>query len=691
MIFEELTLTDFRQFAGTQSLRFSTSSDKNVTVIHGFNGAGKTTLLNAFTWLLYGECSPDFEGADRLESESSFAALAPGGRLFTSVKAVFKDGERKFSVTRTMAVDKDKNGTRRVTEPGKLRLVFVDEQGETQEPSNPQDTLERMLPRRLYPFFFFNGERIERLARADAYEEIGQGIRTLLDIELFDRSISHLEGEMSRRLGQDIAKHAGQEGAEVQAQLDSLTVKRDQTEERVKQLDRNRAALEEERDAIDAKLASMPDLAKWLTQRKAAEEREKTIQRDMKLRKAELAREFSRSAYLLLVPDVLRTAKTVLDGARIKGEIPGPLKRQFVQDLLSVERCICDRSLRPDTDEYRTVDAWRKKTLSDALESAVTATKARIESFDQRAEDCASRIKELQKLRDDLATQLKRTGEELSELSLKIGDREQGEDPEKLERRRRDIIEQITTVRLDIQIARRELEEVKEKIQTKKREIESLQLADEEGKLAQRRLDAVSNVIGALKKIREIRYEELREDLSRQLSEVWGIIAIKDYDARLDDEFCLRLTKDIGGQRELVRGASTGEKQILSLAFVGALSAKARSTFERSKQQSKNLFRGGLYPLVIDSAFGSLEVEYRRDVAKWIPTLSPQVILLVSESQFRQEVEQELLPRIGKEWILRCETRKSASRDIVLFGRAFPYVVQAADGFERTTFLEVTQ
>ncbi|MBV9125735.1 MAG: hypothetical protein JO112_20490, partial [Planctomycetes bacterium] len=181
----------------------------------------------------------------------------------------------------------------------------------------------------------------------------------------------------------------------------------------------------------------------------------------------------------------------------------------------------------------------------------------------------------------------------------------------------------------------------------------------------------------------------LRNDLSQQLSDVWSGIAIKDYQARLDNDFRLKLTKDIGGQEEPVRGASTGEKQVLSLAFVGALSAKARSTFERAKQQSKNLFRGGLYPLVIDSAFGSLEVEYRRDVAKWIPTLSPQIILMVKESEFRLEVEQELRPRVGQEWILQCETRKNASRELSLVGRSFPYVIQSADGFERTNLLEV--
>jgi DNA sulfur modification protein DndD len=664
MIIEELTLKDFRQFAGSQSVKFATDPQKNITVIHGFNGSGKTTILNAFTWLLYGECSPDFEEPDRLESESSFAALPPGGKVVTEVKAVFRDGDRKYTAVRTMSVEKDNNGSRRVTDPGKLSLIFIDELGEAQESSNPQDTLEQMLPKRLFPFFFFNGERIDRLARADAFEELGQGIRTLLDIELFDRSVSHLGGEISRRLQQDIAKHTGQEGLEAQASLDALNLQREQLEQKAKQLERNRAALVDERDTIDAKLATMPELARWLAERKAADERAEDLRRAMKQRKGELAREFSRNAYLLLVPDVLQTAKAVLEGSRKKGEIPGPIKRQFVEDLLAREKCICNRSLLPGTPEHRAVDEWRKKTLSDALESAVTVTKARIESFDQRSEDCITTLKELQRIRDDLSTQLKRTEEELSELSGKIGDREHGEEPEKLERRRREVNDQIMTIEMEIKLTRREISEVEDKIQAKEREIKTLKDADEEGKLAQRRLNAVSNVMEALKKIRDIRYEEL--------------------------DFRLRLTKDIGGQEEPVRGASTGEKQVLSLAFVGALSAKARSTFEQAKQGTK-LFRGGLYPLVIDSAFGSLEVEYRRDVAKWIPTLSPQVILMVSQSQYRHEVEQELLPKVGKEWILKCETRKNATRDICILGRSYPYVLQATDGFERSTFVEVEQ
>ncbi len=43
----------------------------------------------------------------------------------------------------------------------------------------------------------------------------------------------------------------------------------------------------------------------------------------------------------------------------------------------------------------------------------------------------------------------------------------------------------------------------------------------------------------------------------------------------------------------------------------------------------------------------------------------------------------------AKEWVLKCETPKNTSREIALRGRYYPYVVQSADGFERTNFVEV--
>jgi len=696
MIFEQMTLSDFRQFAGKQPIRFATEGRQNVTVIHGFNGAGKTALLNAFTWVLYNSFSDDFldgeENASsvRLENEAAFAALEPGGCIRTSIELIFRDSGRKYTAERFIEVSKDENGTRRVVTPATATLLYVDESGEQKESHNPDETLQRMLPTRLHPFFFFNGERIERLASPKAYQEIAGGVRTLLDIELFKRAEDHLEGDMSRRLRNEITSHAGDAGRELEAERAKVDGQFEAKVKESEQHERNLAALEEDRERIDAKLDTMADLANLLTRRKEAEKLEAEIKNSIRERRQDLARELSRNGYLWLVPDVLESAQQTLTAAREKGKLPSLYRLQFVEDILDSKQCICGAELAPGSTSYAQVEGLKAQTYSDGLQDVVNKTSGGIGVLKRRVDESQGDIDRLQSQRDSLRTKLTELEEELSELSAKIGDREHGEDPARLENRRRKIDSEIVMLKeVRIPKVRKEVADFREELARLDREIRNVERADAQGQLAQRRLDAVINVGRALSRIRQLRHTELRDDLSAKLEEVWGRIAIKDYSASLDNEFRLRLTKQIDGEEVPVRGASTGEKQVLSLGFVGALGAKAQDTYEKAKKSPSAIFRGGLYPLVIDSAFGNLEVEYRREVARWMPTLAPQVIIMVSESQWRQEVEQELLSRIGAEWVMRLETTKNRSRNITLRDAEYSYVISSDDGYERTTFVEV--
>jgi DNA sulfur modification protein DndD len=131
VIFRRLTLQHFRQFYGTHTIDFAGAVKANVTVIHGANGSGKTTLLNAFTWLLYQETSPDFEDAERLECERTFAELETGSEMEVSAELAFEDRGLTYLVRRSMAIAKDAEGTRR-PRPAVLVVRFPDESGEFQ-------------------------------------------------------------------------------------------------------------------------------------------------------------------------------------------------------------------------------------------------------------------------------------------------------------------------------------------------------------------------------------------------------------------------------------------------------------------------------------------------------------------------------------------------------------------------------
>jgi len=690
MIFQELTIENFRQFYGKKTIKFAADKTKNVTVIHGFNGSGKTTVLNVFTWLFYGEFSQDFDNPEYLETEAAFFQLKPGEHLVTSAKLIFDDKGRKYTAYRRIVIGKDRAGKRWIQEPEKLTLKYIDETGEVREPGNPQDSLEQLLPKPLYPFFFFNGERIEKLARPEAYEQIESGVKVLLDIEVFDRAITHLDGQVAKEFREEIAKNAGDEGMKVRQERQVIEDNKTNIEAEIDQFRRNLKALHDEKDTLDSKLGEMPELAQWQAERTAKEKELESTRQQLKETRSSLARELSKHGYLVLVPDVLTKAKKILEAAHKKGELPIPMKRQFVSELLEKGECICGRELIAGEHFFNCVSDWRERVGSEELESAVSVTKAKLESLFNRRETVLQEIAKTQQKRGEFHQKIRRLEEELSELSSKIGNRECGEDRAKLEARRREIETDVINLTVEIDRKAKVSDDLEQQLREKDQEIKKLDKVDERGKLAQHRLTAISNVKLALEKIRKLRHQQLSQDLSQRLGEVWSRIAIKDYQAKLDEQYHLRLTKNVGGIEEPVRGASTGEKQVLSLAFIGSLVDKARSTYDEKADQSKGiLFKGGLYPLVIDSAFGQLEPEYKRDVAQWVPTLAPQVIVLVSESQWKKEVEEELHAKIGYQWILQCSTPKNRAKKITLRGCEHPYVVESRDGFERTTIIEV--
>jgi DNA sulfur modification protein DndD len=57
----------------------------------------------------------------------------------------------------------------------------------------------------------------------------------------------------------------------------------------------------------------------------------------------------------------------------------------------------------------------------------------------------------------------------------------------------------------------------------------------------------------------------------------------------------------------------------------------------------------------MDSPFGQLGRDFRKGIAQWIPDLAPQVVILVSNSQYEGAVEEILgqTKRVGKRYYLR--------------------------------------
>jgi DNA sulfur modification protein DndD len=101
---------------------------------------------------------------------------------------------------------------------------------------------------------------------------------------------------------------------------------------------------------------------------------------------------------------------------------------------------------------------------------------------------------------------------------------------------------------------------------------------------------------------------------------------LDDYRLDVIDRF------DLSGLREL----SAGERQVLSLAFIVAMS---KVTGEEA-------------PLVIDTPFGRISETPLHNIAEALPDISGQLVLLVTDRELDESARKSMLPKIGKEYLL---------------------------------------
>lgn len=224
-----MRLENFRQFQGINEIEFAQDRLKNVTLVWGANGAGKTTLLNAFTWVLYGQFTKDFEKPQSLANQAAWKSLASGKQIRVSVELEFDNAGIMYTATRTSIFHKADDGSSIVDEEARPTLKFIDETGRSERSHNPDDHLKQILPERLHSFFFFNGERIEHLVQASAYEEIEDAIKTILGLKVVERAIKHLP-IATKRYEQELRAHGTDEQRDIARKLEELDSKVEQSQ-----------------------------------------------------------------------------------------------------------------------------------------------------------------------------------------------------------------------------------------------------------------------------------------------------------------------------------------------------------------------------------------------------------------------------------------------------------------------------
>ncbi len=698
MILERLVLENFRQFKGRQEIVFSDLRERNVTIVHAENGFGKTTLLKALLWALYGRDGlmgadgkeEDFEKPDRIIHEGvALQALDPN-RVFARVELTFKHDDDRYILTRQLSLA-DQN-----LKPKQTTLTLeVMRDGQTYSQDRPQQRIQAIVPDGISKFLFFNGERINYLAAEKNSAQVTEAIHQMLGLKLLQTTIDDLKHQnVRRRLRNEQKESTSDEKRDLIERQTALEAEIEQMEAERNQTHANLTATTKELETIDSKLIKNREAHELQMKRKArmADRERLALKRDDCVQR--LSKLIAEDGYTLFTPRLIERGRSIVARLRSEGKIPARVLNSFLEELLERGTCICDRNLDEATPEREAVEKLQTIAGDQDFNNAVGALDYAIGVIETVASSTGDRLRQLNAERLDLQREIRECDEEIEEIHQILGGK-QDEEVQHLEERRKALELQEHSFHSELGRIDTDIEAAKAEIDTLQKQIRQLQDREEAAARAQRRVDVVDDCIEILEQILEAETQDLRPLLNDEIDRHFRNIMTKDYWAELTESYTLRIRKQVAGAdegdspTEMDVALSTGERTVTSLVFIASLVALAKR-----RSEIPTILRGAsgsAYPVAIDSPFGSLSI-FREGVARNIPELAPQVLLLVSPEQYNGQVERALddAGRVGKRYYLAYHgptIPDRANPDLVVNGQQ----IQQYFPSEREEFTEILE
>ncbi|WGV25995.1 AAA family ATPase [Halotia branconii] len=679
-------LCNFRSFYGTTpEMLLAGGNIHNTTVIHGNNGTGKTSLLNAFTWVLYEKFSAAFASTEQLVNKRAIAETQRGQAVECWVEIGWEHEGNRYRVKRSCRVYKNASEL----EAGKTQLTMwvSGDDGKWNLPTQPsEDIINQILPASLHQYFFFDGERIEEIVRSDKKAEIAEATKIFLGVEVIERSITHLK-EAKKSLETELTTIGDAETKQLLRQQEKLekeitNITQRQTE--IKQELEYQKTFKKETSNRLRELSAAKELQE---KRHNLESQKEANREELRKTREALKKAISARGYTVLLAETTNQFRAIINDLKQRGELTPGISREFINELLKTQRCICGTDLNIGSHSHAHVQVWLDRAGSSTVEETTIRMSAQVDDIDQQAtafwqevDREQARIEQLRQIISQIETELDSIQERLR--------KDPNEEISSLQKRLDEIETKIDELNREQGANQQQITHLKTAIDALIKQIAKQKLNEEKQILAQRRISATQDAIERLTEVKNRQEQQFRLQLEKRVQEIFTEISFAPYTPKISDKYELTLVENTAGIEALV-AASTGENQILSLSFIASIIDRVREWSEKRKMMM--IPDSSTFPIVMDSPFGSLDEISRRHIAQTIPKLANQLIVLVTKTQWRGEVEAEMTDRIGKEYVLTYYSSKpDCEQDYIELGKErYPLVRQSPNEFEYTEIIEV--
>ncbi|MFS0671728.1 AAA family ATPase [Ornithinibacillus sp. 179-J 7C1 HS] len=649
----KITMKNFKQYYGEQSISFSGSEDdesQNVTVVYGENGRGKTTLYRSMLFGFYGDrYLEQDEYEDNKDSIIYLAnlraideAAVQNSGIEVGVTIEFTHNDEKYEISRYFNAIKDEKGEIHEDLPS-VKFTIIKNNGNTEYLDDTKldeirEIINSILDERVKNYFLFDGERIESLTKASKKqkENIRIGIKNLLKIDNLFLLKQALE-ENKKDLNSELKKISTGEMHRNLQQLEEVSERISDIQSLIEIKERDLEIAENQKDIIDRKLKKLEEQRPTLNRILEIEKAIDKLNEEKKNNNQQMV-ELTSSLSILLAKDLVAELIADIEGQRIRGEVPSEIKTELIDRLLNEMSCICGREINIDSKEYESLLDWKQKSNTQVYEKHAmklfgdfkTTTSKIIYSSDSISQSLsnAAQIEEQLEIYTNDYERLKKDIGEVSEEEM-VNDFQY----------RDSLIADIIRAKEQIERYEEDLIDALKKKESLEKKQKSLRVENELQSQITRQLEIVDKSLGALNEIIKSFEQEIKVELEAKANEIFKHLIDEGGSTNLKkiivkDNYTLDVLDWSG--RPFLANISAGQRQIISLSFITALAAVAGGTSILE------------IPLFMDTPFGRLSPDHRYNLVSHIPTITPQWVLLVTGSEFKEDEEAKYLMETGK-------------------------------------------
>jgi DNA sulfur modification protein DndD len=660
MILKQVIIENFRQYYGQNTIEFAHGSSKNVTVIHGENGSGKTALLTALIWGFYGRelklPNPESIFNNKAVQENTNNK----NDLITAVQIKFEHNDYEYELRRMLYAKFDSEHNILNLPKNKIinqKVELTKRNVATNQSTKIRDIsyeINRILPYKLHTFFFFDGERMDHLGKKEAYSEIRDSIKRMMGLELFDNSIEHLSKTIIK-LRDEVSKNVKSELSDKYLRINQLEDEKIKKKQQLTETRQELSAAQSELKSIENALRNGEETRTFQVTRDHLVESIKETKNAFDEKLNELRILLSRSSHLAFSTLPMKRFQRIAS-TNDQDSIEKLIHPDLIPSLMSKGKCLCGQEL--ETTSIASLEKVQQEVLNlSSSKNEMDQLYFRLSGWEVARTHFYTEIRRLVSEREELRENLRGLEDELREIEERMKASSRNiENSSNLIERESSIRTAIVKAEAAIESLLRSIEEISKEEELLNKEVSKLTKAEERQLKLQLALESATKVKNTLIGLLKLRESQVKTELEEKIKLTYSQLLRKDYPISLTDNYEL-LVSDVNGGSI---GLSQGESQITSLAFIGAIVDLTREYKDKEKGHAldEDLKLGNIFPLVMDSPFGALDADHRSRVATNLPKLSDQIVVIVSTSQWRGEVDEAINHRIGKSYKLLNHTNE---------------------------------